>query len=73
MSPIRPLLRRDQLAKALGRDLAGESRWDEALEGVDAVIHLAARVHVMQDTARDPLAEFRAANVEGTARLAEGG
>ncbi|MNG92047.1 hypothetical protein D3C79_509660 [compost metagenome] len=28
MSPIRPLLRRDQLAKALGRDLAGESLVD---------------------------------------------
>ncbi|MDV5099473.1 hypothetical protein D3C76_643220 [compost metagenome] len=28
MSPIRPLLRRDQLAKALGQDLAGESLVD---------------------------------------------
>lgn len=52
-------------------DLAGDTRWDEALDGVDAVIHLAARVHVMHDTASDPLAAFRAANVEGTARLAE--
>jgi nucleoside-diphosphate-sugar epimerase len=52
-------------------DLAADAGWDEALDGVDAVIHLAARVHVMHDTATDPLAAFRAANVAGTARLAE--
>jgi len=52
-------------------DLAADCRWDEALEGVDCVIHLAARVHVMNDAAADPLAAFRAANVEGTVRLAE--
>jgi nucleoside-diphosphate-sugar epimerase len=52
-------------------DLAGPSHWDVALEGVDTVFHLAARVHVMHDRATDPLAAFRAANVEGTARLAE--
>ncbi|MFX1762835.1 NAD-dependent epimerase/dehydratase family protein [Paraburkholderia sp. A1RI-2L] len=37
---------------------------------VDCVVHLAARVHVMNDTAADPLAAFRATNVEGTLRLA---
>ncbi|MBH3359961.1 SDR family oxidoreductase [Pseudomonas guariconensis] len=44
--------------------------WSEALAGVDVVIHAAARVHVMQDNAEDPLAEFRKTNVEGTLRLA---
>ena len=44
--------------------------WSGALDGVDAVVHLAARVHVMQETAADPLTEFRAANVEGTRALA---
>ncbi|RWU17775.1 NAD-dependent dehydratase [Pseudomonas alkylphenolica] len=39
-------------------------------EGVDTVIHLASRVHVMQETAADPLAEFRRVNVEGTLGLA---
>jgi nucleoside-diphosphate-sugar epimerase len=52
-------------------DLRGEADWASALEGVDAVIHLAARVHVMRDHAADPLAEFRAVNLEGTRRLAE--
>ncbi|HOV03336.1 MAG TPA: NAD-dependent epimerase/dehydratase family protein [Hyphomicrobiales bacterium] len=41
------------------------------LEGLDAIVHLAARVHVMRDTAINPLAAFRAVNVEGTLRLAE--
>lgn len=44
--------------------------WAPAVLGVDVVIHLAARVHVMQETATDPLAEFRSVNVEGTATLA---
>ncbi|WP_267285490.1 UDP-glucose 4-epimerase family protein [Zeimonas arvi] len=44
--------------------------WAPALHGVDRVVHLAARVHVMQDSASDPLAEFRRANVAGTLALA---
>ena len=35
-----------------------------------AVIHLAARVHVMHDAATNPLAEFRKVNVHGTLQLA---
>lgn len=57
-------------ARPAGR-LAAEGEWGPALTGCDAVVHLAARVHVMHDTATDPLAEFRAANVAGTLRLAE--
>jgi len=45
--------------------------WSDAVSGVRVVVHLAARVHVMRDTARDPLREFREVNTEGTARLAE--
>ncbi len=45
--------------------------WSAALRGVDAVVHMAARVHVMEETAGDPLSEFRRVNVEGTLRLAE--
>jgi nucleoside-diphosphate-sugar epimerase len=50
--------------------LSSGADWREALKGVDAVIHCAARVHVMQEQAADPLFEFRRANVEGTLRLA---
>jgi nucleoside-diphosphate-sugar epimerase len=41
------------------------------LEKVDAVVHLAARAHVLEETAADPLAEHRRVNTEGTRRLAE--
>lgn len=42
-----------------------------AVTGADAIVHLAARVHVMRESAADPLAEFRGANVESTELLAE--
>lgn len=41
------------------------------VKDVDTVIHLAARVHVMHETASDPLREFLTTNAEGTARLAQ--
>lgn len=44
--------------------------WSQALKSVHVVVHLAARVHVMKDTAVDPLTEFRAVNVQGTMNLA---
>jgi len=51
-------------------DLAARDAWAAALKGVAAIVHLAARVHVMKDTAEDPLAAFRAVNVAGSATLA---
>lgn len=47
-------------------DAAQYERW---LHGIDVVVHLAARVHVMHDTSRDPLAEFRKVNVANTRML----
>ena len=35
-------------------DIDAATNWSTALHGSDAVIHLAARVHVMRDTAIDP-------------------
>lgn len=48
----------------------GKTDWTNALHGIDVVIHLAARVHVMQEDARDPLEEFRKVNLLGTENLA---
>lgn len=45
--------------------------WSDALDGCDAVIHLAARVHVMNETSQAPLAAFREVNVNGTVELAQ--
>ncbi len=47
-----------------------DMNWSNCLEGVNAVVHLAARVHVMRDTASDPLSLFREANVTATIHLA---
>lgn len=44
--------------------------WRPALCGVDSVIHLAGRAHIMRDPATDPLAEYRRINVDGTVKLA---
>jgi nucleoside-diphosphate-sugar epimerase len=51
-------------------NITPDTDWFGALEGIQTVIHLAARVHVMTDSAVDPLAEFRRVNVAGTERLA---
>ncbi|MDH4225335.1 MAG: SDR family oxidoreductase [Deltaproteobacteria bacterium] len=51
-------------------DVTGHTRWEGALDGVDGVVHLAARVHVMRERSRDPLEAFRQVNVEGTRNLA---
>lgn len=51
-------------------DLTGHGDLRPLLEGVDCVVHLAARTHVMRDTAADPLREYRRINTEGTSKLA---
>ena len=52
-------------------DLTDAPDLREALAGVDAVIHLAGRAHVMRETAADVEGAFRRANVEATRHLAE--
>jgi nucleoside-diphosphate-sugar epimerase len=50
-------------------DLGEVTDWTRALDGVDTVFHLAARVHVMGAEGRD-LEPYRRINVEATERLA---
>jgi len=50
--------------------LTADADWSRALAGVGVMVHAAARVHVMDDRASDPLAEFRRINVQGTLNLA---
>ncbi len=51
-------------------DLLPDTDWKPALNNVDTIIHLAARVHIMCETALDPVAEFRKTNTLGTLNLA---
>ena len=64
--PLEPGVERAEVAGL--DDRAAVAR---AVAGVDAVVHLAARVHLMRDTAADPAAEFRRVNVEGTRLVLE--
>jgi len=52
-------------------DIGSGVDWTQALTGVDVVVHLAARVHVLKESAADSLEAFRKVNVLGTKRLAE--
>ena len=60
---------------SVGRQEVGEfgptTDWAPHLDGIGAVVHLAARVHVMVDNVADPIAEFRRVNTQGTAALAK--
>ena len=52
-------------------EISASTDWSQALTGINSIVHLAARVHVMDDSATDPLSEFRKVNVTGTVNLAQ--
>lgn len=51
-------------------DITASTDWCAALRGVQAVVHCAARVHVMHDDVTNPLQAYREVNVSGTLNLA---
>lgn len=73
---LRAAVRRDvsDLGKAVEQsridELGPNTNWGDTLQGVDVIVHAAARVHVMRDNEKDPLAAFRRTNVDGTMALA---
>jgi nucleoside-diphosphate-sugar epimerase len=64
-----PPFRQDIEYRASG-DIGGAVDWSPLLADVDAVVHCAARVHVLREADTDPWTAFRRANVEATERLA---
>jgi nucleoside-diphosphate-sugar epimerase len=48
-----------------------KTNWTKLLKDRDVVVHLLARVHIMDDKAADPLREFRNINVDVTIALAK--
>lgn len=52
-------------------EIQKQKNWAKLLQGADSVVHLAARVHVMNETENDPLKLFREVNVEATLNLAK--
>jgi len=51
-------------------DVTADGGWMDSMRGVDAVVHLAARAHKMNDNVRNPLREYRRTNSEGAVRVA---
>jgi len=52
-------------------ELLGDTDWKDYLQGVDVVVHLAARVHCMNDKGLSLLAQYQEVNVKGTQQLAK--
>jgi len=50
-------------------DIDKDTNWSTALQGVDCVVHLAARVHIIRP-AQDEYERYYHTNTEGTAKLA---
>ncbi|HBH7915830.1 TPA: UDP-glucose 4-epimerase family protein [Vibrio parahaemolyticus] len=61
------VLKKEQFFK---HDIDEKGNYSEALHNVDVVIHLAARVHVMNDSTTNPIEEYRKVNTRGTENLA---
>lgn len=51
-------------------DLSAEIDWTDQLQGIDVVVHTAARVHMMNDKSANPVEEFRKVNTYATLNLA---
>jgi len=77
---VRAAVRRESaaLGRLAGRlrqvvvgDLATATDWSAALEGAEAVVHLAARVHVASGQGQGDSDRFREINIDATLRLAE--
>lgn len=58
------------ISQVIVNDICDKTDWIATLTGVDVIVHLAARVHVMQESATNPIAEFRRLNVAATEHLA---
>ncbi|WP_286220271.1 UDP-glucose 4-epimerase family protein [Marinobacter apostichopi] len=67
---VRKKLQGDDSRRIAVGEINGDTDWSEALKGQHAIVHTAARAHIMDDEAADPLTEFRSVNVAGTLNLA---
>lgn len=65
-----PLLALSGVVYRILGDLSPDTDWQPGLRGTDVLVHAAARAHVMNETATNPLAAFRQVNVQGTLNLA---
>lgn len=52
------------------RNISPDTDWQGAVEGIDCIVHLAARTHVVDDTSDNAIDTYRRINVAGTVNLA---
>lgn len=62
--------KKSKLGKFFNGFIDGHSNYQVALDGVDVVIHCAARAHVMSDNSNSSLDDYRVVNTVGTVNLA---
>ena len=66
-----PLFDHHRYSQSAVGDIGPDTDWAPALDGVRAVAHLAARVHVMKEDSHNPEELYRRINLLGTVNLAE--
>ncbi|PKF49212.1 UDP-glucose 4-epimerase family protein [Enterovibrio nigricans] len=79
VSKERHIDHRVQIRKQIGEDahhievsdIGPDTDWSDALQGIDVVVHCAARVHQMKETESEALTAYRHTNTLGTLRLAQ--
>jgi len=52
-------------------DIGPDTDWTQALSGIDIIVHLVAKVHVLQKSSVNQLDDYRKVNTKGTERLAD--
>lgn len=65
---VRSTSQSDERVVSVG-DIGPQTQWGRALDGIELVVHLAARAHILRETAADPWGQFKRVNVDGTATL----
>lgn len=60
----------DKVQPVIVQDVGPQTDWSEALDGVTDVVHLAAKVHALNESGPNLREEFFRVNIAGTARLA---
>jgi len=69
--PQHPFIEHENFELIAAGEINSQTNWSEALKSIDIVIHTAARVHMMNETALDPFTEYREVNTAGTLKLVE--
>lgn len=69
---LRSVVRKPMLddSAVIVAEINSQTNWSGAFEGIDCVVHCAARVHQMNESATDTLEAYREVNTLGTLNLA---